>query len=121
MRSRWSFRSKILSRESTALSRWIAQSIIDLEMLDGKATDFYIRRTHAGHWQRSEGAWSWTLDLIDTENRSHPSYGLSVGSPWPASHLRKSGLDAWFNKYGQLECVPKSIVATTSALRLNNC
>ena len=39
-----------------------------------------ISRTNAGSNQRSEGAWSWQLDPIDTSH-GHP---LPFGSQWPA-------------------------------------
>jgi hypothetical protein len=39
-----------------------------------------LRRTHAGHWQRSQGAWSWTLDAPDFS-------GLCYGSHYAASAL----------------------------------
>jgi hypothetical protein len=87
------YRSKQLGRMSTDLSRWIAQQLIDEGYIDGRSTDFYIRRTHAGHWQRSEGAWSWTLDVIDMNNYSHPARTTQIGSQWPASHIRKVGFD----------------------------
>ncbi len=41
-----------------------------------------IRRTHAGHWQRSRGAWSWWLEPID---RTGFTGATSAGSQWPAS------------------------------------
>jgi hypothetical protein len=47
--------------------------------------DFKVQRTRAGHWQRSEGAWSWTLESAapDLEIRE------DIGSPYPASEVIK--------------------------------
>ena len=52
----------------------------------------YICRTYAGYHQRSEGAWSWTLEMINGELASaihgitHP---VPFGSQWPAREAMK--------------------------------
>ena len=43
-----------------------------------------LRRTYAGHWQKSAGAWSWYLYH---DNIAHMS---SIGSSYSASRLVKS-------------------------------
>lgn len=45
----------------------IAQRLVDMGALDGSEYDIEatgIYRTRAGHWQRSGGAWSWSLELV---------------------------------------------------------
>lgn len=41
-------------------------------------------RSHAGHWQRAQGAWIWFL--IDSDTGGQPS--PCVGSIWPRADLR---------------------------------
>lgn len=35
-------------------------------------------RTYAGHWQRSEGAWSWWVELAG---------GITIGSQWSMAEV----------------------------------
>jgi hypothetical protein len=52
-------------------------------------------RTHAGHWQRSQGSWSWFLEDADT------GAPLNIGSQYPQRYLTggiaalDSGYDEW--------------------------
>lgn len=57
--------------------------------LDGPDENWRIVPTRAGHWQRSEGAWSWALEW---RGEDRPACGyVSYGSQFPASECAKPG------------------------------
>lgn len=67
------------------LARKIASRLVEMGELD--ATDVnldasWIDRHRPGHWQRSAGAWSWSLGLV--RNDGGIVYD-SFGSQWPAT------------------------------------
>jgi hypothetical protein len=50
--------------------------------------DTVIRRTYAGYWQRSRGAWSWFATQADgTPFKSPDGFSYSVGSQYPVGRL----------------------------------
>lgn len=51
----------------------------------GTDADYELIRTRAGHWQRSEGAWSWYLQKKHSAcKKKEPSPSPFVGSIYPA-------------------------------------
>jgi hypothetical protein len=75
--------------------------------LPGPDSDYRIRRVHAGHHQRSAGAWSWMLWWEGTGERPLLSYG-DLGSRWPASACMKEECDVHRNGLGHNELVPRT-------------
>lgn len=77
----------------SALGVKIAKRLVEMGELDGEAYDIEqtgIERTHAGHWQRSAGGWSWSLGLVRKDG------GLvydSFGSQYTATECVK--MDSW--------------------------
>lgn len=64
-----------------------------LEDLDLDLRDF--RRTYAGHWQRSQGAWVWTATLYVDGQRSP----VDMGSPYRAHEvLAAKKIDVMYGK-----------------------
>lgn len=74
----------------SALAVKIAKRLVEMGELDGEVYDLdasEIHRTRAGHWQRSGGAWSWSLELTRLDG------GLvydSFGSQWPATDCARA-------------------------------
>lgn len=78
-----------MPRKNTKLARQIAR-IYEKETghdFPGGVENACIGRTYAGHWQRSNGAWSWFLEVLDTDK----GHILSFGSPYPASDIPRFG------------------------------
>lgn len=77
----------------SALAVKIAKRLVEMGELDGSLYDLEasgIHRTRAGHWQRSAGCWSWSLELVRLDG------GLvydSFGSQWPATECARA--DSW--------------------------
>jgi hypothetical protein len=82
--------------QPSALSRrLVAQLQADGQDLGSHGPDdFHIHRTGAGHWQRSAGAWSWSLDLneADYDPKTRPA---DFGSQWPVSVLLRPEAKPW--------------------------
>ena len=57
--------------------------------LPGPDSNYRIRRLYAGHWQRSEGAWSWALEWAGA-NRPYQCTDMP-GSQFPAAMCVKPG------------------------------
>lgn len=58
-----------------------------------------FRRVHAGHWQRSQGAWSWSMRERNTVR--------SYGSAWSLTELMKAKeLETFIAGYGEVEFIP---------------
>jgi hypothetical protein len=53
-------------------------------------SDYRIVRSRAGHWQRSEGAWSWWLEWRGQGDRPYQCTDMP-GSKWPARECAKPG------------------------------
>lgn len=74
----------------SALAVKIARRLVEMGELDGEVYDLEaseIHRTRAGYWQRSAGAWSWSLDLVRKDG------GLvydSFGSQWSATECARA-------------------------------
>lgn len=71
--------------------------------------NYRIHRIHAGHHQRSGGAWSWSLMEIDPNDglqRPVKGYG-DMGSRWPASVCIKEDC-VIHTSYGNSELIPKN-------------
>lgn len=69
------------------LARKIAERLRKEEGLDWiDPARARIRRTYAGHHQRSEGAWSW--ELLDENGGFFKGQG--IGSQWPATVVAKA-------------------------------
>ena len=51
-----------------------------IKTLTGEDVLPYINRCYPGHWQRSEGAWLWSMDGV----------GISVGSCWTAKSVARA-------------------------------
>ena len=64
------------------------QKIVDLLRKEGFTIrdGAQLRRTYAGHWQRSAGAWSWYL--VDADGRD-----LNLGSQDSVSACLKHGIE----------------------------
>lgn len=76
--------------KNTPLARKLAQRLIDEGHLDGSefpADRCYFQRSYAGHWQRSEGAWSWTLGYLNEHGMI--THGPIIGSQYSASVVMK--------------------------------
>jgi len=54
--------------------------------IEGPDEHWRITNLRTGHWQRSEGAWSWALDWAGPETR--PTH---YGGYWPASECGRPG------------------------------
>lgn len=66
-----------------------------------------IRRTYAGHHQRSNGAFSFFLSW--TGNRKNViamEFSDAIGSQWPASYIVKHGIESVTSRYGDLHINP---------------
>lgn len=62
------------------------------EAIPGPDENWCVRSTHAGHVQRSAGAWSWTLDLV--QHQLHPEqqpWSGIYGGYWPAKMCCQAG------------------------------
>lgn len=76
------------------LQHWSEQEVD----FPGDAKDYEIRRTHAGHWQRSRGAWSWVLINYKIGHQL-------CGSQYTATECVKKGFNI-VNTPGGLELWP---------------
>lgn len=74
---------------------WFAKILIADGYLSGNPEDFCIRRTYAGHHQKSAGAWTWEMELIDQTKRDDIRHQMLMGSQYPARELKKSGFDVY--------------------------
>lgn len=53
-----------------------------------------------GHWQKSAGAWAWTLYVRRGRGGSYEWTPLNLGSSDPASSLRASSVVSWRKQFG---------------------
>jgi hypothetical protein len=51
----------------------------------GVSLQYSFRRTRAGYWQRSAGAWSWSIRYMDE------GHIMEIGSQWPVTELLRRG------------------------------
>lgn len=72
--------------------------------LPGADDDYYIQKTNAGHWQRSAGAWAWSLEIIDPEKHHHRTSQL--GSQYTLTELLKGYFDAGLDMHGFIVLYP---------------
>lgn len=79
----------------------------------GGAENARVRRTYAGYYQKSGGAWAWTLEPVDPECRAYPT----VASQWPASDLVKGECVVRRNLYGDWEIDPERVAGDLEAYR----
>jgi hypothetical protein len=72
---------------SSRLTRRIVKMLEEYgQTWPGGTENAKIQRTHAGHWQRSSGAWSWYLRPVDLDNNDGHAFP-DVGSIWPATEI----------------------------------
>lgn len=64
---------------------------------------FRFRRTRAGSWQRSAGAWSWEISWNRAGNVG------TIGSQYPVSELLRYGLDVDMDTFGRAHLYPKKV------------
>ena len=92
-RTKGRIKHRIVNRQpghfSTTLSLKLARLYQTMTGLPfpGGTENAYIQRSHAGHWQRSQGAMSWFLEKLD-DNKVTPGLSgvpISFGSQWPAT------------------------------------
>ena len=81
-------------------SQRVARRLREQHGLDIPA-DAKCRPTRAGHWQRAQGALSWTL--CDDDGREIHIDGYTVGSHEPATHLLR--YDEWTLTFSDLTSV----------------
>ena len=55
----------------------------------------YIHRCYPGHWQRSEGAWLWSMDGV----------GISIGSCWTAKSVARAKNVSNLRHIGSVELI----------------
>lgn len=80
-----------MTRQAKALRKLL----LSLGMIDPSET-IVIRRTYAGHHQRSASAWSWELE---DEN----GYEFSIGSKFPVREILAAKKVSWRNdEFGQI-------------------
>jgi hypothetical protein len=74
----------------SALAQKITRRLIEMGELDGTDLNVeasWIDRHRPGHWQRSAGAWSWSLILVRNDGGiCHDSFG----SQWSATECAKA-------------------------------
>jgi hypothetical protein len=76
-------------REPTALSRKLVAAVMKAGWQPYADPDRYvISRVYAGHWQRSAGAWSWSLDHLSDDTNAKVDASL-VGSQFPAAECAR--------------------------------
>ena len=70
-----------------------------------------IRRTHAGHIQRSAGAWSWTLDLKNRTlaDEEHRKFDGVYGGYYPAVQCARKGATLSSSGYGFMTLDPPGV------------
>jgi len=64
-----------------------------IKELTGEDVQPYINRCYPGHWQRSEGAWLWSMDGV----------GISVGSCWTAKSVARAHEVSVLRDIGSIE------------------
>lgn len=77
--------------------------------LPGPDHHYRIHRVHAGHHQRSAGAWSWSLDWRsdNDDNTGRPANTYNeIGSRWSAAECIKHDCELHQNRFGT-EMIPK--------------
>lgn len=94
--------------KASALSRKIV-ALLKAEGVDfGVSADLiYIKRTRAGYWQRTVGAWSWYLDADESVNSFTRVKLQSYGSCEPASEIALFGIGDIYNGPGGFEIFRK--------------
>lgn len=63
--------------------------------IDLPIEEMEIRRTYAGHWQKSAGAWTWCLEIRSPgASEEARAYSGQIGGYWPARMCCKKGASA---------------------------
>ena len=78
-------------KKKSALAQKIVQRLVEMGEIDPEVYDIesaQIERFYPGHWQRSEGAWSWQLGL-EAFDRNMAS-GRVYGSQYTAGECAKA-------------------------------
>lgn len=70
--------------------------------LPGADSDYFILRTRAGHWQRSQGAWSWGLWEIEPRGKN-----VELGSQWSVRELLSRGFEL-YDSMGAIALIPNN-------------
>ena len=77
--------------------------------IPGPDSNWRINRTYAGHYQRSSGAWAWSLEwegpLEDPVVRGITG---QVGGHWPASVCGRKDSVVEMNEFGQVTIRPSA-------------
>ena len=67
--------------------------------------DVYVRRTYAGHWQLSAGAWRWHFECQDRDINFRVNV---IGSQWTIKELLEAPFLSIYNpQWGDIEIIPE--------------
>lgn len=103
---RW-HRPKRPKPKSTPLSRRLARRLREAgATLPMRDEEYVIARHTVGYWQRSAGAWVWSLDLPDFYDTGDRVAAQVYGSRWPASECAAKGVTLERRGHGDVEAVP---------------
>lgn len=72
--------------QNTELARKLAvlyESMVE-QPFPGGIENAFVDRLYPGHWQRSEGAWSWCIGSISSRWRQDHDFPCDFGSQFPA-------------------------------------
>jgi hypothetical protein len=85
--------------KSTPLSRRLVRALKAAKVpgLDQPDDQYALLAIHPGHWQKSAGAWAWELAMLGRQT-SAGYWPMRIGSPDPASSLRKGSKVSWYSQ-----------------------